>query len=238
LATWFLLRFMKAVFVSFQPLTLNWLLCFGSVHVNFQFLVMCLFLWTLLALQWLDKLWAMIMENPLDFIGEINLLTCWALTKFLSEWIEEFICSIILLSAHHTLVDFQRDDFVMLFQTGHHIQNHVLISCWFGHCTKNFYELSASPSHCKTSTALFRLKSVGENLHVGGRKFARGRNFDITFRSWWVGFYWILSVKDRLHSSSGAVKLKRLFPSNWVRGVHLSLYTLHHIATLSNSSNS
>jgi hypothetical protein len=101
----------------------------GSVHVNFQFLVMCLFLWTLLALQWLDKLWAMIMENPLYFIGEINLLTCWAITKFLSEWIEEFICSIILLSAHHTLVDFQRDDFIMLFQTGHHIQNHVLISC-------------------------------------------------------------------------------------------------------------
>lgn len=52
-----------------------------------------------------------------------------ALTKFHSEWIEEFICRIILLSAHHTLVDFQRDDFIMLFQTGHHIQNHVLISC-------------------------------------------------------------------------------------------------------------
>jgi hypothetical protein len=74
------------------------------------------------------QLWAMIMEKSLDFIGEINLLACWALTKFHSEWIEEFICSIILLAAHHTLVDFQRDDFIMLFQNGHHIQNHVLIS--------------------------------------------------------------------------------------------------------------
>lgn len=99
-----------------------------SVHVNFQFLVMCLFLWTLLALQCLDKLWTMIMEKSLDFIGEINLLACSALMKFHSEWIEEFICSIILLFAHHTLVDFQRDYFIMLFQIGHHIQNHVLIS--------------------------------------------------------------------------------------------------------------